>query len=857
MVNLTGQIPPSLTDETDDITAQEEQSPPERMSVGFQDPAVVDPTTGKPYSPSGLMRQQKEQTRQAEAVDSFNELKLKKDLQQDIEDVLNEEIDDKPQDRSSSPRPMLRPKPKRTSPIDKVLELNYLLKEKSSKVRGKKSKIIPGLDVLNEDHQKTIKGFFDSAVGGESGYDPLKTAWCAAFVSHILEELGADPLKSKDRYDRLRADKFKNYGSQVQPDDIREGDIVVFDFDKDGTADHVTFYAGNRITSQDDTGKFINVLGGNQSGQVSIRENHPLYLWDNVAAVRRITYDDINFEFTKEMAEQDPVFNEFMPEYASSSEETTQTFNEGGAVMQRQMEMAFMNEGGLKDDGLETDPVSGNEIPDGSMAEEVRDDIPAQLSEGEYVVPADVVRFYGVKFFEDLRMEAKRGLAEMEANGRIGGEPVPAGGPQANEAPITDQEMSALRELAMEMNQGGSVPNMQPSPQAMGNTMQPQQPQMMNRGGTVLGFQNAGDTGTTQGAVTSVQNAQAAQSSVPGGASLGFSMFGAGSEIQNMTGTGDMSQTGSNTSTTDDRDQFEEGQEVFLYKDNQTLSFRMMADYDDYKKKLSEGWSTEQVLEDPEITDPTITPVKEDDGGTPPPPNRETKPAKSPSEMTDKELVDSLNSMGTIARAGSSLAISMGLPVGAIVSAGLVNQYNNILAEADSRGKLPEGAKRKGSIFGGEGSLTQNLYQIDDDGNIVAGTAGQGDFGDTWLGDLLGFDGEAGVQGPGLRDSIGGARRYQGTGTESSSTPTTTSSRDSSPKPVLRPTNDDGDNEPVVTSSSSATAEQIQTATETSQQANANTDYTPGTDQFDNQVEYDADFYNKGGLMTNKKKKKK
>ncbi len=339
MVNLTGQIPPSLTDENDDITVEEEQSPPDRMSVGFQDPAVVDPTTGKPYSPSGLMRQQQEQTRQAEALDSFNKLKLNKDLQQDIEAVLDEQIDNKPQDRSSSPRPMLRPKPKRKSPIDKVLELNYLLKEKSGlgkKVREKKSKIIPGLDVLNEDHQKTIKGFFDSAVGGDTGYDPVKTAWCAAFVSHILEELGADPLNpgakpgSEGRYGRIRADKFKNYGSQVQPDDIREGDIVVFDFDKDGKADHVTFYAGNRITSQDDTGKFINVLGGNQSGQVSIRENHPLYLWNNVAAIRRITYDDIDFEFTKEMAEQDPVFNEFMPEYASSSEETTQTFDEGG-----------------------------------------------------------------------------------------------------------------------------------------------------------------------------------------------------------------------------------------------------------------------------------------------------------------------------------------------------------------------------------------------------------------------------------------------------------------------------------------------------------------------------------------------
>ena len=30
----------------------------------------------------------------------------------------------------------------------------------------------------------------------------------------------------------------------------------------------------------------------------------------------------------------------------------------------------------------EVDPVSGNEVPTGSLPEEVRDDIPAQLSEG-------------------------------------------------------------------------------------------------------------------------------------------------------------------------------------------------------------------------------------------------------------------------------------------------------------------------------------------------------------------------------------------------------------------------------------------------------------------------------------------
>jgi len=92
-------------------------------------------------------------------------------------------------------------------------------------------------------------------------------------------------------------------------------------------------------------------------------------------------------------------------------------FNEGGSVMDEQMEMAFA-------EGERVDPVSGNEVPTGSMPEEVRDDIPAQLSEGEYVVPADVVRFFGVKFFEDIRNEAKRGFADMEANGRIGGEPI-------------------------------------------------------------------------------------------------------------------------------------------------------------------------------------------------------------------------------------------------------------------------------------------------------------------------------------------------------------------------------------------------------------------------------------------------
>jgi len=129
--------------------------------------------------------------------------------------------------------------------------------------------------------------------------------------------------------------------------------------------------------------------------------------------------------------------------------------------MNEQMEMAFMTQGGLKDDGMKRDPVSGNEVPNGSMAKEVRDDIPAQLSEGEYVVPADVVRYLGVKHFEDLRNQAKSGLQSMEANGRIGGEPVPVGGPQAptpymaQGGDLTPDEMGEI----MRMAQGGMIPS--------------------------------------------------------------------------------------------------------------------------------------------------------------------------------------------------------------------------------------------------------------------------------------------------------------------------------------------------------------------------------------------------------------
>ena len=68
------------------------------------------------------------------------------------------------------------------------------------------------------------------------------------------------------------------------------------------------------------------------------------------------------------------------------------------------------SEGGLEQDGGTVDPVSGNDVPVGSTQEEVRDDIPAQLSEGEFVFPADVVRFIGLNNLMQIRQEANRQL---------------------------------------------------------------------------------------------------------------------------------------------------------------------------------------------------------------------------------------------------------------------------------------------------------------------------------------------------------------------------------------------------------------------------------------------------------------
>ena len=110
-----------------------------------------------------------------------------------------------------------------------------------------------------------------------------------------------------------------------------------------------------------------------------------------------------------------------VPQEETTAATTTQTNPMDAVRMPPGMAKGGMlQEGGLLQEGGTVDPASGNEVPTGSLQEEVRDDIPAQLSEGEFVFPADVVRFIGLERLMKMRQAAKEGLQKMNDMGQMG-----------------------------------------------------------------------------------------------------------------------------------------------------------------------------------------------------------------------------------------------------------------------------------------------------------------------------------------------------------------------------------------------------------------------------------------------------
>ncbi len=362
-------------------------------------------------------------------------------------------------------------------------------------------------------------------------------------------------------------------------------------------------------------------------------------------------------------------------------------FNKGGIAMEEQTQMAFALGGSVE----EVDPVSGNEVPLGSLPEEVRDDIDANLSEGEYVVPADVVRYYGVKFFEDLRIQAKMGFEDMEANGRIGGQPVP----EENSLPFDVSELQ-VEEEPVQMNEGGFL------------------------------------------------DRDALESKFPA------SFMGSGNSAQEW-------KTFEN----------EAGLTITIrYVNGQPMS-PIPAGYTEV------GARSEEALEAPKSTRDSDDPIFPQDQG----------------EQTKIDLTslttDELEKLGDGTADASTLEkiASYGLPLaGTAMRIGREMKAADVNAEiirrlksgtnldgspltSEDRAKLGQifdktvDTEESGSgIFGGQRSLTEGLQDMSDDKQVG--------FADTFLGDLLGFDGQPGIQATdkdgnklGLDASISGKRR--------------------------------------------------------------------------------------------------
>jgi len=152
------------------------------------------------------------------------------------------------------------------------------------------------------------------------------------------------------------------------------------------------------------------------------------------------------------------------PDYANTKNPSDlQGLNNDIYYWQSQRDVPKYAEGGLVMDNLEealptmgeaTEAPPATELPAGAIPEDVADDVHAQVSKGEYIIPANIVRFLGVEKLEGLVAKAQAKLQELEDSGRMG---------VKNEEKAADQVMPGFAT-------GGLVTNPNKSTQALSTT---------------------------------------------------------------------------------------------------------------------------------------------------------------------------------------------------------------------------------------------------------------------------------------------------------------------------------------------------------------------------------------------------
>lgn len=341
-----------------------------------------------------------------------------------------------------------------------------------AKERGINKVVIPPLEEIARLRAKDFEG------GLEGAKKTLRPTYVNAVKKaiNILNNEYAGKIKVGSR--KL---KYPDLTEKTMERVVSGQELDISNFDFDPRSELVRFAEGGQVRSKEDNpilqhhqknvdeGTYVK----NDDGSIStvyttiMGDGEYEYLipqvWDGKILSEEEAWDramSSGIDWPKEPAGEEGVRK--LEQLDEQLHENMSGYAEGGQVKSMEEQMNLFEYGGLADDGMEKEPVTGNEIPPGSMAKEVRDDVPAMLSEGEYVVPADVVRYYGIKFFEDLRGEAKSDMMEMESEGRIGGQPVDGNGVPVEEESLTPEEMAMLQEAMaadepVGMAQGGVV----------------------------------------------------------------------------------------------------------------------------------------------------------------------------------------------------------------------------------------------------------------------------------------------------------------------------------------------------------------------------------------------------------------
>ena len=585
----------------------------------------------------------------------------------------------------SKGRPLVTPRPKARPDFDAPRYTDPVL-------RGEDGRIITIEDTTNPVTQ------LGQTMGDEFRvYEPTDLSARGVYVPPSLEEMGG-PIE--DSINVFYKEQYPNKRS------INVDDVVLMGegLNNSQTPAHEFMHRGFNLIREHFSEDELKERYGDRTAGIILNPNYEHYLVQAVLENEgQTSFNDYNDNLTDEGKET--VRNLVDPLYELAREVSGEkgfiTDRDRGPRTRPNNKPAESEKGffaklfGYAEGGVVLDPVSGNEVPPGSMPHEVRDDIDAKLSEGEYVVPADVVRYFGVKFFEDLRSKAKGELQEMHSGGRMG-------------QPIDDDMPFSMEELHTFDDGEEEVP----------------------------GFAEGG-------VVTQME--------------LPDFLRGAG------TGGAEEFRTYSNADGMLLTIRFVNGQPMSPIPPG-------YAPYDPTKEPTQDNLvtATESRSDGPD-TQVGRSAQEEVEGA-----------AKGLSNLSGeqmKDLTDFMTGKGGRIATGLASMTSFGALAGlgnrAITSAVAreaqtrfqnatteeeKQQYFDIFTDATTRGKdVGDGIFGGGGIMGGGGTLNDN----DNDGKR--------DLGDTWLGDLLGLDGKAGVQGANLSDSFNGARRTGGTGTQSKS----------------------------------------------------------------------------------------